>query len=130
MVRKFFPVFLLLTISSPSSAFAQYDDTPSGAGAWNTCWAMQQGLPFRTAITMSINPMTALIDQRGAQPPQMKRNFMTILNFMETLKGLSETERNQKMQGFIKSTVGKTLQMCPNSIGASEAKELREYINQ
>lgn len=110
-------------------AYAQYDDTPSGAGAWNTCWALKQGLPYFTAFSMSINPMTALLDQRGAQPMQMKRNFLTISNFLDTLKDLPKPERETKIEGFSKNVMKKTLSMCPDSIGDSEAKQIREYAN-
>lgn len=119
----------LVIALTPNIANAQYDDTPSGAGAWNTCWALEQGLPFAMAFKMSIDPMTALIDQRGAQPMQMKRNFMTIANFTETLKDLPEAEKDSRINGFVKNAMKKTLQMCPNSIGASEVQQIREYIS-
>lgn len=72
--------------------------------------------------------MTALMDQRGAQPMQMKRNFVTISNYLQTLNNIPESEKDAKINIFTKTTMKKVLKMCPNSIGASEAQEIRKYV--
>lgn len=125
-IHAFF-ISLIITLT-PNIANAQYDDSPSGAAAWNTCWGMQQGMPFLVAFQMGINPLTAMLDQRRAQPMKMTRNFMTIANFMEKINRLPEAEKKSRMDAFTKNTLKKVLRSCPNNLGASEAQEVREYI--
>ena len=119
----------LVIALTPNIANAQYDDSPSGAGAWNTCWALEKGIPFAVAFKMGIDPFTSMIDERGEQPIQMKRNFLILYDFFETLGRLPKAEQDSRQLLFIKDTLRKILQMCPNKLGASETKEIRESLS-
>jgi len=120
------------TIANP--ALAQYDDSPMGAAAYNTCWYLSKGFNFNTAWSFAVDPTKLLIDQRGVTPPEVRRNGMTILKYNNNLsdqvrQGLSQEQLRETTTVYLKKVFRNVLRICPNSLGQTEYNFIKNDLN-
>jgi hypothetical protein len=126
-LRTYILALSIVPISALPALSQSVDGTPSGAAAWNSCWILKnKGYHWGTAIQIGINPAAVLADSMRPMPAQMNRNYQLIMKYVDTLKGLPDSEFKAKSNALTMGTVKKSFAMCPSLFPAKDRAELQK----